>query len=160
MHTTDSRIRADWTLPAETSAPPPTVTPDTSTTAGKVAVMQHVATGGQMQMMTRGRGGTLDDDGWSESWTPPSNYNFNWERYDYRIAQPPVARTALQLAREFRTGIKTVDVTSPAGRLCALLSQIDNSIVVTIEHFKLPHYGATKPEDLQPGRYRLVRDDQ
>lgn len=171
--TPDSRIRADWTLPAETAAPPPAVAPDTSTTAGKVRVMEHVASGGQMQMMTRGRGGTLEDDGWSESWTPPSNYNFNWERYDYRIAPPTAPRTALQAAREYTmTAPDKVNASSMARLLVALLQEIDSSPLVIIS-MRTVGFGdeATPyptivqlvdgdPKSMKPGRYRLVRDDQ
>lgn len=163
--TPDYRIRADWTLPAETAAPPPTVapdtsttaTPDTSTTAGKIAVMQHVAVGGQVQMMTRGRGASLDDDGWSESWTPPSNYNFNWERYDYRIAPPPVARTALQRARERTRAVLVDEATTGDVQLAMLVREIDVAPAVWFGSTLLDNCGIVGHA---PGRYRLVRDDE
>lgn len=164
--TPDSRIRADWTLPAETAAPPPTVapdtsttaTPDTSTTAGKVAVMQHVAAGGQMQMTTRGRGDSFDDDGWSRPWCPPGNYNFNWERYDYRIAPPPAPRTALQAARE-RAAMVPPTGGDADNSVRDLLKQIDSCVTMTVHgdgHLKQVHMGLGA---MQPGRYRLLRDD-
>lgn len=157
--TPDSRIRDDWTLPAETAAPPPTLGAiDTSTTAGKIAVMQHVAVGGQVQMMIRSRGATLDDDGWSESWTPPSNYNFNWERYDYRIARPPAPKTALQRARACRSGMTIVNSESPDGILCCLLADIDYAPVVEVLERRIS-WDAADLSALPKGRYRLLRDD-
>lgn len=170
MHTPDSRIRADWTLPAETAAPPPTVapdtptttTPDTSTTAGKVAVMQHAETHGASSIECRKKS-SYNKDRYSRLTCDTHDILWNWEFFDYRIAPPPVPRTALQAAREFRAGIKTVDVTSPAGRLCALLSQIDSSIEVNIDGppggKKAVHWGFADLSTLTPGRYRLVRDD-
>ena len=76
--------------------------------------------------------------------------------FDYRIAPPE--RTALQSARE-RARMVPPTGSDADNSVRDLLKQIDSSIVVTIEPFKFPHYGATRPEDLQPGRYRLVRDD-
>lgn len=156
--TPDSRIRADWTLPAETAAPPPT-TIDTSTTAGKISVLQHWVEGGQIQMMTRGRHGTGADDGWGEPWRPSEGYRFNWERYDYRIAPPPVARTALQRARDLRSRLDLVDSMAADGILCCLLTDIDYAPVVEVLERRIS-WDAADLSALPKGRYRLVRDDQ
>lgn len=184
MHTPDSRIAHDWHLdalpgPESTSLPPggPTraqaghlvgqMTPelrdemeaywasaepiDTSTTAGKISVMQQAHDDGRnVQYRFKKK-----EMGWEFVGGRPL---WDWDTTDYRIAPPPAPISALQGARDaIRHGDKPRNPDSLA--LEALVNQIDNSIVVTIEPFKFPHYGATKPEDLQPGRYRLLRDD-
>lgn len=134
---------------------------DTSTTAGKISVLQHYVNGGHIQMMTRGRHGTDADDGWGEPWRPIEGYRFNWERYNYRIAPPPPVRTALQLAREYlKTQPHEISGGSADGRILALVEEIDSCVTMTVHgdgHLKQVHMGLGA---MQPGRYRLLRDDQ
>lgn len=159
--TPDSRIRADWNpdgTPYDTADRHlgPMTRIDTSTTAGKIAVMEHVATGGQMQMTTRGRGDSFDDDGWSRPWCPPGNYNFNWKRYDYRIAPPPAPSSALQNARDVirhRPAAHNPDSLA----MMALVSEIDIAPEVWFGEALLDQCGIT---GAAPGRYRLLRDEE
>lgn len=153
-----AEMEAHWARaqPIDTST---TATPDTSTTAGKVAVMQDAERGKPIQMMTRGRGDSFDDDGWSEPWWPPGNYNFNWERYNYRIAPPPAPRTALQRARDLRSRLDLVDSMAADGILCCLLTDIDYAPVVEVLERRIS-WDAADLSALPKGRYRLLRDDQ
>lgn len=134
-----------------------TATPDTSTTAGKIAVMQQA-----------------HDDGWNVQYKfkrKEMDWEFvggrplwDWDSTDYRIAPPAPTRSALQAARECREGMTTVDVTSPAGRLCALLGAIDAAPDVNVTqseiHGMILDWPAHRMRHITPGRYRLVRDDE
>jgi hypothetical protein len=148
--TPDSRIRADWTLPAETAAPPPTPI-DTSTTAGKIRVMDAYDRGEAVQAFHRqGKqwGSRLIRN---EACKDPT---WDWSVYDYRIAPS----TALQAARTYDRSVP------PSGseadnNLRDLLKQIDSCVTMTVHgdgHLKQVHMGLGA---MQPGRYRLVRDD-
>lgn len=152
MHTPDSRIRADWTLPAETAAPPPTAAPDTSTTAGKIAVMQAHERGEKIECKLRN--GALI--GWFSA--DAGELVWDWKNVDYRIAPPPVARTALQRARACRSGMTIVNSESPDGILCCLLADIDYAPVVEVLERRIS-WDAADLSALPKGRYRLVRDD-
>lgn len=173
--TPDSRIRADWTLPAETAAPPPTVapdtsttvTPDTSTTAGKIAVMQAAERGERIESTPRN-----PRDHAFGLWSTVTGMAWNWGLQDYRIAPPPVARTALQRARE-RTRVVIVDEATPGDvQLAMLVREVDYSPLVIISmrtvglgdeaspYPTIVHLVDGDPKAMQPGRYRLVRDDQ
>lgn len=158
--TPDSRIRADWTLPAETAAPPPTLGAiDTSTTAGKISVMAAYNRGEAVQARHLGLA----------EWSVPKTRNdagddpcWDWSMYDYRIAPPPVSRSALQAARRHRSEWKGAH-NPDSLHLEPLLREIDNSVLVEVS----PCDGSTKMHSfvamtgpLAPGRYRLVRDDQ
>ncbi len=130
-----------------------TATPDTSTTAGKIAVMQAYERGEPCEWRPRPLVGPYID------WQPVVQQpQWNWCNTDYRIAPPPAPRTALQAARECRSRMTTVDVTSPAGRLCSLLTDIDCAPVVEVLERRIS-WGASDLSALPKGRYRLVRDD-
>lgn len=57
-------------------------TPDTATTAGKIAVMAAFEHGEKIQFLDR-----CQDKSWQTASTP----NWNWHIYDYRIAPPSIA---------------------------------------------------------------------
>ena len=154
--TPDSRIRADWTLPADTAAPPPTVAPDTSTIAGKVRVMDASARGESVQQRAIAPFVNATNCDWAAH-----DGEWNWSVFDYRIAPPPAPRTALQAARKHRSAWKGAH-NPDSLHLEPLLCEIDNSVLV--EAF--PCEGSTKMYSfvamtglITPGRYRLVRDD-
>ena len=149
--TTDSRIRADWTLPAETAAPPPTITTDTSTTAGKIAVMQQAHDDGR-NVQYRFRHKEMD---WEFVCGRPL---WDWDTTDYRIAPPPVERTALQRARDLRSRLDVVDPAAADGILCCLLADIDYAPVVEVLERRIS-WDAADLSALPKGRYRLLRDD-
>lgn len=151
--TPDSRIRADWTLPVETAAPPPTVAPDTSTTAGKVRVMDASARGESVQQRAIAPFVNATNCDWAAH-----DGEWNWSVFDYRIAPPPVARTALQRARASRSGMTIVNSESPDGILCCLLADIDYAPVVEVLERRIS-WDAADLSALPKGRYRLLRDD-
>lgn len=150
--TADSRIAADWTLPAETAAPTPAVPIDTSTTAGKIAVMEAAARGEMIEYVAR-------------IWTSARREwravgrdcgaTWNWEEYDYRIAPAPASRTALQRTRAYLQ-------THSDASLEELVAEIDRAPTLTLEAGpkRNLHWGAIDPNTLQPGRYRLVADPE
>jgi hypothetical protein len=125
---------------------------DTSTTAGKVAVMQAHDRGERVDVTAKLWPSTSSRQ-WREVGQQPQ---WNWEECDYRIAPPEPARGQLALARECRAGMTTADVTSPAGRLCTLVAEIDRSPAVWFGVSLLDQCGII---GAKPGRYRLVRDD-
>lgn len=153
-----SRIRADWTLPAETAetaAPPPTVAPDTSTTAGKIAVMQQAHDDGR-NVQYRFKKKEMD---WEFVGGRPL---WDWDTTDYRIAPPPVARTALQLARERMMAVLADEAAAGDVQLAVLVREIDSSPTLHIHGSGSQaniDWTKTDSRPLQPGRYRLVRDD-
>ena len=139
----DSRIRADFGLdPIDTST---TVTPDTSTTAGKVAVMQAAERIESTPLNPRDHAYGL--------WAPVSG----WGLQDYRIAPPPAPRSALQAARKHRSAWKGAH-NPDSLHLEPLLREIDNSKTVNIvlDGNGIYHF---EHDGIAPGRYRLVRDD-
>lgn len=139
----DSRIRADFGLdPIDTST---TVTPDTSTTAGKVAVMQAAERIESTPLNPRDHAYGL--------WAPVSG----WGLQDYRIAPPPAPRSALQAARKHRSAWKGAH-NPDSLHLEPLLREIDNSKTVNIvwDGKGIYHF---EHDGIAPGRYRLVRDD-
>ena len=156
--TPDSRIRADWTLPAETAAPPPTVAPDTSTTRGRIAVMQAWVRDWRSVEC-------LDKQKLGDKWEPVQEGSpdvvgepaWNWDRYNYRIAPPPAPRSALQAARKHRSAWKGAH-NPDSLHLEPLLREIDNSKTVNIvlDGKGIYHF---EHDGIAPGRYRLVRDD-
>lgn len=183
MHTPDSRIRADYGLPpgvptreqaghlvdqmtpelraemeaywdrAEAST---TATPDTSTTAGRIAVMQAWDRGEDIEVAVRNPGCP-----WRKAYGGFNNIpsgDWDWNAYDYRIAPPPAPRTALQRARACRSGMTTVNSESPDGILCCLLTDIDYSPVVEVLERRIS-WDAADLSALPKGRYRLLRDD-
>ena len=169
--TPDSRIRADWTLPAETAAPPPTLGAiDTSTTGGRIAVMQAWDRGEDIEVAVRSPGCP-----WRKAYGGVNNIpngDWDWKAYDYRIAPPPVPRTALQRARE-RTRVVIVDEATPGDvQLAMLVREVDSSPLVIISmrtvglgdeaspYPTIVHLVDGDPKAMQPGRYRLVMDDQ
>ena len=156
--TPDSRIRDDWTLPAETAAPPPTLGAiDTSTTAGRIAVMQAwLKDWRSIECLDKHKIG----DRWEPvQGGPPSEIGepmWNWDRYDYRIAPPPVARTALQRARERTRAVLVDEATTGDVQLAMLVREIDVAPAVWFGSTLLDKCGIVGHA---PGRYRLVRDD-
>lgn len=171
MNTTpDSRIRDDWTLPAETAAPPPTLDAiDTSTTAGRIAVMRAWDRGEDIEVAVRSPGCP-----WRKAYGGVNNIpngDWDWKAYDYRIAPPPVARTALQLARERTMAVLADEAAAGDVQLAVLVREVDSSPLVIIS-MRTVGFGdeATPyptivqlvdgdPKSMQPGRYRLLRDD-
>jgi len=165
--TPDSRIRDDWTLPAETAAPPPTLGAiDTYTTAGKIAVMQAAERGERIESTPRN-----PRDHAFGLWSTVTDMAWNWGLQDYRIAPPPAPMTALQRARE-RTMVVIVDEATPGDvQLAMLVREVDSSPLVIISmrtvglgdeaspYPTIVHLVDGDPKAMQPGRYRLVRDD-
>lgn len=148
--TPDYRTRADWTLPAETAAPPPTVAPDTSTIAGKVRVMDASARGESVQQRAIAPFVNATNCDWAAH-----DGEWNWSVFDYRIAPPPAHRTALQRARDVirhRPAVHNPDSLA----MMALVSEIDIAPAVWFGAALLDQCGIT---GATPGRYRLVRDD-
>lgn len=152
--TPDSRIRDDWTLPAETAAPPPTLGAiDTSTTAGRIAVMQAWDRGEDIEVAVRSPGCP-----WRKAYGGVNNIpngDWDWKAYDYRIAQPPAQRSALQNARDVirhRPAAHNPDSLA----MMALVSEIDIAPAVWFGEALLYQCGIT---GAAPGRYRLLRDD-
>lgn len=143
--TPDSRIAHDFGLSPI----------DTSTTAGKIAVMQAYERGEACEW--RPKQVTEPQVDWQHV---GQQLQWNWCNTDYRIAPPVPARTALQAARECRAGMTVVNVASPDGRLCALLREIDKAHTITAYP---SDFGTTEFKfsagAVPPGRYRLVRDD-
>lgn len=145
--TPDSRIAHDFGLSPI----------DTSTTAGKIAVMRAYERG--EAVISRYRKNSPDS--WGVATTKDNEvhrYYWNWKDYDYRIAPPPVARTALQRARACRSGMTIVNSESPGGILCCLLTDIDYSPVVEVLERRIS-WDAADLSALPKGRYRLLRDD-
>lgn len=153
--TPDSRIRADWTLPAETAAPVPSLEAiDTATTAGKVAVMQAFVRGERIEMNDFAHRGT-----WDELRTSDGEPDWRWNSLDYRIATPVPTRTALSEARErVSEGGDLETIVGRKSLLQRVVEEIDSCKTVDIAwkgegHYHFQHNGIT------PGRYRLVRDE-
>lgn len=170
--TPDSRIRADWNpdgTPYDTADRHlwPMTHIDTSTTAGKISVMAAYERGEPVQARRLGlaewsvpktRKDTGDDPCW------------DWSMYDYRIATLPVVRTALQRAREHRSAWKGAH-NPDSLHLEPLLREIDAAPAVMISmqtigfeteanpYPAIVQWIAGDPKAMQPGRYRLVRDD-
>ena len=163
--TPDSRIRADWTLPVETAAPPPTVTPDTSTTAtpdtsttaGKIAVMQAAERGERIESTPLN-----PRDHAFGLWSTVTGMAWNWGLQDYRIAPPTAPRSALAEARRC---VKTGGWAR--GSIAEkLVREIDNGVTVTIIGNTRGDRVAARWRShdmvigvLPPGRFRLVRDE-
>ena len=163
--TPDSRIRADWTLPAETAAPPPTLdaidtsttdTPDTSTTAGKIAVMQAHKRGERVEVRVR----KSAMPNWYQ--VDAGELVWDWKFSDYRIAPPTAPRSALQNARSRMKLVLADEATAGDVQLAILVREIDSSPILHI-HGSGSHanidWTKTDSGPLTPGRYRLVRDD-
>lgn len=151
--TPDSRTRADWTLPAETAAPPPTVAPDTSTIAGKVRVMDASARGESVQQRAIAPFVNATNCDWAAH-----DGEWNWSVFDYRIAP----RTALQRARERMRVVLADEAAAGDVQLAVLVREIDSSPTLHIHGSGSQaniDWTKTDSRPLQPGRYRLVRDD-
>lgn len=168
--TPDSRIRADWTLPAETAAPPPTVTPydtadrhlgpmthiDTSTTAGKIAVMQAYERGERIESTPRN-----PRDHAYGLWTPVTGMAWNWGLQDYRIAPPTAPRSALKIAQDYNRNVPPTGGEADTN-LRGLLQSFTAMPVLYIHGSGSQaniDWTRTDSRNLTPGRYRLVRDD-
>ena len=163
--TPDSRIRADWTLPADTAAPPPsleaidtstTATPDTSTTAGKIAVMQAHERGERVE--ARVRKSAMPN--WYQ--VDAGELVWDWKFSDYRIAPPTAPRSALHNARSRMKSVLADEATAGDVQLAILVREIDSSPILHIHGSgSQANIDWTKTDSgpLTPGRYRLVRDD-
>ena len=163
--TPDSRIRADWTLPVETAAPPPsleaidtstTATPDTSTTAGKIAVMQAHERGERVEALVR----KSAMPNWYQ--VDAGELVWDWKFIDYRIAPPPAPRSALQNARSRMKSVLADEATAGDVQLAILVREIDSSPILHIHGSgSQANIDWTKTDSgpLTPGRYRLVRND-
>lgn len=132
---------------------------DTSTTAGRIAVMQAwLEDWRSVECIDKHKLG----DRWEPvQGGPPSEIGepmWNWDRYDYRIAPPPAPRTALQRARDLRSRLDIVDSMAADGILCCLLTDIDYAPVVEVLERRIS-WDAADLSALRKGRYRLVRDD-
>ena len=129
---------------------------DTSTTAGKIAVMQAYERGERIEMNDRDHRGS-----WDEMRKLDGEPDWRWSVLDYRIAPPPAPRTALQAARKHRSAWKGAH-NPDSLHLEPLLREIDSSPVLHI-HGSGSHanidWTKTDSGPLTPGRYRLVRDD-
>ena len=132
--TPDSRIRADFGLDPI----------DTSTTAGKVAVMQAAERIESTPLNPRDHAYGL--------WAPVSG----WGLQDYRIAPPP-ARTALQRARTVAREVVASSAREGDVALCRLVTEIGSSELIYVHHNHPIYTESGQP--VTPGRYRLVRDD-
>ena len=155
--TPDSRIRADWTLPVETAAPPPTVTPDTSTIAGKVRVMDASARGESVQQRAIAPFVNATNCDWAAH-----DGEWNWSVFDYRIAPPPAPRSALQNARLRMKSVLADEASAGDVQLAILVREIDSAPILHIHGSgSQANIDWTKTDSgpLTPGRYRLVRDD-
>lgn len=146
-------------------APADDLTPiDTSTTAGKIAVMQAHAAGQCCERASKMWAANL------ATWCKLGQgaIDWNWEEYNYRIATPPPAerkpRTELEAARgRLKQHPQEVDSDSDAGFLLSLVLEIDASPLVTVSGAGSQaniDWRKTDSRQLTPGRYRLVRDDQ
>ena len=145
--TPDSRIRADWTL----QSPPTLGAIDTSTTAGKIAVMQAHERGERVE--ARVRQSTMPN--WYQ--VDAGELVWDWKCSDYRIAPPPAPRTALQRARERTRAVLVDEATTGDVQLAMLVREIDVAPTVWFGSTLLDKCGIVGHA---PGRYRLVRDDQ
>ncbi len=175
MTTPDDRLRADWTSSAD--ATPPLHDPlnyyaarktvsideakaiyediDTSTTAGKIAVMQAHASDWRT-VECRKRHGTDDWSPLTEGTPLPGDEPaWNWRDYDYRIAPPAPPVTALMRARSVAARIgNSLDEGWIA--LGNVVREIDRAPTVW---FGVPLLDQCGIVGAKPGRYRLVRDD-
>lgn len=163
MTTPDTRTAADWSaesvahrnISCDTLIDSRVVNPiDTSTTAGKIAVMQAYERG--EAVISRYRKNSPDS--WGVATTKDNEvhrYYWNWKDYDYRIAPPPAQRSALQNARDVishRPAAHNPDSLA----MMALVSEIDIAPAVWFGEALLYQCGIT---GAAPGRYRLLRDD-
>ncbi len=152
----DARIAADWgdesaahrNITCDTMIDARVVKPiDTSTTAGKIAVMQAYDRGEAVQAKVAGR----------NYWSLPRKRSdtgdgpcWDWTLYDYRIAPPEPTGTALDAAREYMRD------TPPTGDTA---DQKLRDLVKYIRSCPVDEIRGTIGLSVQPGRYRLVRDE-
>ena len=170
--TPDSRIRSDFGLPpgvptrAQAGHLVDQMTPqlrtemeaywaraepiDTSTTAGKIAVMQAHERGERIECTVK----SMFEKVWGAAATP----TWDWNKMDYRVAEAVAEPSALCIAREQCASL--VMTVSVRELLCSLVREIDASYSITIA---AGPYGADAAASfmrkLAPGRYRLLRDD-
>ena len=121
---------------------------DTSTTTGRIAVMQASEDGHTIEVRHR--------DNPMAEWFRSDAPVWNWGECDYRIAPPPVARTALQRARERTRAVLVDEATTGDVQLAMLVREIDVAPAVWFGSTLLDKCGIVGHA---PGRYRLVRDD-
>ena len=152
--TPDSRIAHDFGLgPIDTST---TATPDTSTTAGKIAVMQAYERGERIQAVTLS-GIELEPRSKADEHGCDRVFSWDWFGYDYRIAPPPVPPTALQMARTVARKVAALSAREGDVALCRLVTEIGSSDLVYVHH-SCPIY-TESGQSITHGRYRLVRDE-
>lgn len=127
---------------------------DTSTTAGRIAVMQAWEEGRDIEVAVLG-----GDSPWRKAHGGLNNLpngEWDWKTYDYRIAPPPPVKTALQAAHEYlKKNPDMPDSNTASKALMDLLVFVDSSPTVTITE-----QGIRWSVNMKPGRYRLVRDDE
>lgn len=129
---------------------------DTSTTAGKIAVMQAYERGERIQAITLS-GTELEPRSKADEYGCDKVFSWDWSSYNYRIAPPPAPRSALSAAR-----LKVSSGLGQFNSLKALVNEVDASPVVTAFHDPLTDdVCVSHPrEKLTPGRYRLLRDEE
>ncbi len=159
--TPDSRIRADFGVGddrllhdplgyyAKRDAAKPI---DTSTTAGKISVMNAAARGESVQQRAIAPFVNTTNCDWMAH-----DGEWNWGAYDYRIAPPPAPRSALQAARDYDRKVPPIGG-RPDDKLRDLLKQIDYAPVVEVLERRIS-WDAADLSALPKGRYRLLRDD-
>lgn len=170
MTTPDTRTAADWSaesvahrnISCDTLIDSRVVNPiDTSTTAGKIAVMQAYERG--EAVISRYRKNSPDS--WGVATTKDNEvhrYYWNWKDYDYRIAPPPAPRSALQNARSRMKSVLADEASAGDVQLEILVREIDSAPILHIHGSGSQaniDWIKTDSGPLTPGRYRLVRDD-
>lgn len=131
---------------------------DTSTTAGKIMVMQAYERGAAIEEFYRGD--ELQQYPWRtihkelETIDYPNGL-WNWDKFEYRIAS---IKTPLQRARDAVSRMSVVDSQSDSGRLSVLVSEIDAAPVVEIKE-GVGFYTHIPVGLVVGARYRLLRDD-
>lgn len=127
---------------------------DTSTTAGKIAVMAAYERGERVEARVR----QSAKPNWYQ--VDAGELVWDWRFSDYRIATP-AHRSALEAARD-RARMVPPTGGDADNSVRDLLRQIDNSVLVEAfpcEGSTTLHTFVAMTGPLTPGRYRLVRDD-
>jgi hypothetical protein len=151
-----NRIRAyrePRVKPAAADLPPI----DTSTTAGKIAVMKAYERGERIESTPRN-----PRDHAYGLWTPVTGMAWNWGLQDYRIAPPPAPRSALKIAQDYNRNVPPTGGEADTN-LRGLLQSFTAMPVLYIHGSGSQaniDWTKTDSRPLTPGRYRLVRDDE